>query len=333
MCNKEVFKSNVAHSVADTRDLCVLDEKTDKIVVSSTAEHCSVVFGSVVKYLENSTCVIVKSADYSEIEYAVFVKSCLFESFEKADELGGACGLGADRRRVLDVHCVERVDLGYLLIGKTELTELLFVGVAGDLVLAVDDLGDLARTLGICSRNSGDHVVEEAAVVDVNGEHRLVRTVCLEYVDRAGDTFKICLVGIASEDVDVYLPELAETSSLGTLVAVHIGNREPLEREIELTHLTCDHTGNAGGHFGTDSKSAVTAVGKVVGLFVRDLLTALCGIEFERLEHRSVVFLEGSKFKCLADLTEEPVAETHILGIKITCTLIGLGRKKLCAHI
>ena len=161
----------------------------------------------------------------------------------------------------------------------------------------------------------------------MNGEHGLVCTVRAHNVDGTRDALKIGFKSVASKNVNVDLPEFAESAALGTLVAVHVRNGEPLEREVQLSHLARNHARNGGGHFGTDRKIALAAVGEVVGLLVCNLVTALCGIELQGFEHGTVVFVKGRTFKNVTDDTEEPVAQTHFLRIEVARAFVGLCRK------
>ena len=163
-------------------------------------------------------------------------------------------------------------------------------------------------------------------------EHSLVSTERAEHAYGALDNVKVSLVGVASEDIHVKLPELAQATSLWALVAVHIGNREPFEWVVKLAHLCRNHAGYRWSHLGTDSKHSAAAVSKVVGLLLGDLLSAFGDIQLKRLYHRRVVFVKSRKLKCLAYLSEKPVAQLHVVGIKISCTLVRLGRKLFVAH-
>ena len=122
---------------------------------------------------------------------------------------------------------------------------------------------------------------------------------------------------------------LAQTTSLGTLIAVKVRDRKPFKRHIKLTELVCYHTCDGGSHFGTNRKVSASSVGEVVGLLVYDLDSALCGVNVEGFEHGSVVFVECGKLERASDLTEKPVAKAHIGGIKISCALVGLCRKNV----
>ena len=117
---------------------------------------------------------------------------------------------------------------------------------------------------------------------------------------------------------------LAKTSALGTLVSVKIGDRKPLKREVELAYLTCNKTCYGRSHFRANGKSSSASVSKVIGLLVGDLLAAFCNLHFKVFEHRTVIFFKCGKLKRLADFSKEPIAQTHIVGVKVTGTFIGL---------
>ena len=92
----------------------------------------------------------------------------------------------------------------------------------------------------------------------------------------------------------------------------------------ELAELCGNYSCDRGSHLGTNGNHSSASVGKVIGLLGGDLLAALCGVELERLKHRAVIFFKCRKLKRLADLSEKPVAKAHIVGVKVTCPLIGL---------
>ena len=74
-----------------------------------------------------------------------------------------------------------------------------------------------------------------------------------------------------------------------------------------------------------ERQTAVAAIHKIVGLLGRNFLTAFCGVEVERLEHRTVVFLKRGGFQNAADNAEEPIPQAHFLRVEISCALVGLG--------
>jgi len=156
-------------------------------------------------------------------------------------------------------------------------------------------------------------------------EHRGVSSENAENADRADYRFEIGFISIAAENIDVELPELAQTSALGILAAVHIGYGEPTEGEIQLALLSRDHTRDRGCHLGTDRETSMSFILKIIGLLARELLAALGDIEVKGFEHRSAVLLKAGKRQGIAYLTEEPVTQSHIARIKIARTLIGLG--------
>ena len=119
---------------------------------------------------------------------------------------------------------------------------------------------------------------------------------------------------------------LAKSAALRALIAVEVRDAEPLERHIQLCALCCNESGNGRSHFGADSQTATTAVLEVIGLFASDFLAAFCYIEVKTFNHRAVIFVEGGQLKRVSDLSEEPVAELHVVGVKVSCALIGLCR-------
>ena len=140
VCDEEVFKRNVTHTVAYARDLCVLGEKPHKVIVATAAEHSAVVFGRFVKDLENSTRVIVKTADYTEVKHAVFEKPCFLKRVKERDKLLRANRIGAKGSRLFHAHRVERIYFFNLLSAYAKLAHVLDVSLTSDLVLAVNHL-------------------------------------------------------------------------------------------------------------------------------------------------------------------------------------------------
>ena len=77
----------VTQSEADAADLCVLNEKTDKVVVSAAAKHGAVVFGRLVKHLKYRSRVIIKAANDAKIKDAIFVDVHFTQSLKEGQEL------------------------------------------------------------------------------------------------------------------------------------------------------------------------------------------------------------------------------------------------------
>ena len=55
-------------------------------------------------------------------------------------------------------------------------------------------------------------------------EHRFIGVKGAENKDRAFDNVEIRLIAVATENVNIQLPELTKSAALRTLVTVHIGN-------------------------------------------------------------------------------------------------------------
>ena len=77
MRDEEVLQGNVAHTVANARNLGVLYEQTHQVVIAAAAEHSAVVFGGKVEHLEYGARVVVQTADDAKVKYTVFVKARL----------------------------------------------------------------------------------------------------------------------------------------------------------------------------------------------------------------------------------------------------------------
>ena len=117
---------------------------------------------------------------------------------------------------------------------------------------------------------------------------------------------------------------LAEPSALGALVPVKVRYREPAEREAEFTELARDHARDGRGHLGADGKAPASPVLKIICLLARKLLSALRNVYVERFEHRPAVFLEAAEPEPLPDLSEKPVAKSHLSRVKIPCAFVRL---------
>ena len=87
MSNEKILESDITHSVANARNLCVFSKHSDEIVISSAAEHSAVVFGRLIKDLEYRSRIIVKTADYTKVEYAILEKVGLLKHIKEREKL------------------------------------------------------------------------------------------------------------------------------------------------------------------------------------------------------------------------------------------------------
>ena len=121
-------------------------------------------------------------------------------------------------------------------------------------------------------------------------------------VDDERDELDVGLEAGFADDVAVELVVFAAAAFLGALVAVDLGDGEPLERLLEILVAGGDEAGERGGHFGAERDVAVALVLEVVEL-VGDFIAGLFGEEVEGLEgggHRTRRSRSGGRRRAIS---------------------------------
>ena len=90
MSDEEVFKGYVAKAESYAADVGLFKEETYQVVVAAAAEHGAVVFGCLVEHLKNGARIVVKAANDTEIEYAVFFNTHSAYSLKQGEQFLGA---------------------------------------------------------------------------------------------------------------------------------------------------------------------------------------------------------------------------------------------------
>ena len=121
--------------------------------------------------------------------------------------------------------------------------------------------------------------------------------------------------------------------ALRPLVAVHVGNGEPTQREIEFPDPFRHHARHGGRHLRADSQPAAAPILKMIGLFAGQFLAAFGRVKIERLQHGAAVLLKTGLVQGAPDAVKKAVARPHLLGEKVPRALVRQYRQFGCFHI
>ena len=146
--------------------------------------------------------------------------------------------------------------------------------------------------------------------------------------NRESEQFSFGQKRVTAQDVHIELPVLAQTPLLRPLITPEIRNAKKPDGPRKLMNPRRHQTRHCGRHFGTNSNLAISPIDKMIELLVDEFFARLCGIEVKTLNHGTAVLKIAKRARHLGELSEHPVSELHVFGVKIACALVGFGRNR-----
>ncbi len=114
--------------------------------------------------------------------------------------------------------------------------------------------------------------VEEPQVTVAQPHIKIVlgQTEAGQTLDEQGDKLDLGLGAGFAEDIGVKLMKRAQPALLGALVAVELGDAEPLDRPLQRAGLLADHPADRRRHLGPQGDLAAALVGETeeLGLYL-----------------------------------------------------------------
>src|SRR5262249_6220098 len=109
---------------------------------------------------------------------------------------------------------------------------------------------------------AGEQLVYQLAAADMNSVHVALGAVALHDLVGQHDDFVVGFNPLNPEEVEVGLPEFAQTSALGALVAPHVGRVVPAHRVRQFLPLGGHHTADRWCHFGANGYATAATIRK-----------------------------------------------------------------------
>ncbi len=138
-------------------------------------------------------------------------------------------------------------------------------------------------------------------------------------MDCQGNEFGIGRLALFTDDISVKLEMFPQTPTLLSFVAKQLGNGEPFDGFLEIAMTGRHHACQRWCHFRSQCYRALALVHKVIKL-TDDFLTGFLGIQIERLQGRTIIFLKSVTTRRLTPAVEDELTHSHAVGIKITKT-------------
>src|ERR1019366_7151190 len=134
-----------------------------------------------------------------------------------------------------------------------------------------------------------------------------------------GDELDLGLGARLPKNIGIHLEKRAAPALLHPLVAIKLGDAEPLDRALERAGLGADEATDGRRHLRTQGHLATALVRKAEKLPL-DLIAGLGLVEFQRLKHRGIVFREAKGMGRAPPEVEDVLPTREVVGIKIAKT-------------